>query len=167
MIRKCKHCNNDHDFKYNTQKYCSKKCSLMDNTVKRKDGCWFYKKYIAHQYPSIKWFNKNIRASRVSYEVFKGPIGDKLVLHTCDKSKCVNPDHLYLGTHKDNAYDAKVRGRFSRGQFSHLSIYTDRQVWHMRNLRKEGYTYQQLLEIFNCSTSYIYEVLNNKMRTQT
>lgn len=43
---------------------------------------------------------------RVSYEVHKGEIPDHMcVLHTCDNRKCCNPEHLWLGTHKENIHD--------------------------------------------------------------
>lgn len=60
-----------------------------------------------------KW--KNRRAHRVSYEHFIGPIGDLLVCHRCDNPRCVNPEHLFLGTVKDNALDASQKGRIYKG----------------------------------------------------
>jgi hypothetical protein len=52
-------------------------------------------------------------AHRASWKMNKGPIPDGLlVCHRCDVPQCVNPDHLFLGTHKDNLYDAiKKKGR--------------------------------------------------------
>ena len=55
-------------------------------------------------------------AHRVSYELVHGPIPDgALVLHSCDVSCCVNPNHLRLGSQKENMNDAIVRGRIAKG----------------------------------------------------
>src|SRR5271154_2203949 len=52
------------------------------------------------------------KAHRLSYELFKGPIPDGLeIRHTCDVRCCVNPDHLLVGTRKDNMGDMDSRGR--------------------------------------------------------
>ena len=52
------------------------------------------------------------KAHRVSYEIYVGKITDNLhVLHTCDNRKCVNPNHLFLGTNLDNVQDKMKKGR--------------------------------------------------------
>jgi HNH endonuclease len=52
-----------------------------------------------------------IGAHRLAYEHFIGPPGDLCVLHRCDNPSCSNPDHLFLGTHLDNALDRCRKGR--------------------------------------------------------
>jgi hypothetical protein len=55
---------------------------------------------------------KFIRAHRISYEYFNGPIPDKLMIcHKCDNPSCVNPEHLYPGTSKDNQNDCVKSNR--------------------------------------------------------
>lgn len=54
---------------------------------------------------------KNIKAHRVSYTIANGKVpSGVLVCHKCNNSHCVNPDHLYLGTPKDNSDDTKISG---------------------------------------------------------
>ncbi len=54
---------------------------------------------------------------RVSYEAYKGSIAPGLVVrHSCDTPCCVNPDHLSVGTHVDNAMDMVSRGRSMKGR---------------------------------------------------
>ena len=53
-------------------------------------------------------------AHRVAWELFRGVISKQFsVLHKCDVRSCVNPEHLFLGTHHENMYDMRLKGRQS------------------------------------------------------
>jgi hypothetical protein len=56
-------------------------------------------------------------APRISWSIYKGELpDDACVLHRCDNPYCVNPDHLFLGSHLDNMQDCVKKHRISRGE---------------------------------------------------
>jgi hypothetical protein len=58
---------------------------------------------------------RQVRASRMAYELFVGPISPGMIVrHTCDNPSCVNPKHLVIGTHQDNMNDMKARNRSAK-----------------------------------------------------
>lgn len=63
-------------------------------------------------YGRIDRKNKTLSTHRYAWMSVNGPIPKGLfVLHKCDIPNCINPDHLFLGTHQDNMDDMKVKGR--------------------------------------------------------
>lgn len=81
-------------------------------------GCWEWCRSLFRQgYSKIDYLDeignrKSIRGHRLSYRLYKGEIKDNLfVCHSCDNKICVNPDHLWLGTHEDNMADMDKKGR--------------------------------------------------------
>ena len=86
-------------------------------------GCWNYIFRTNNSgYGDICIDGKQVRAHRLSYEHFVGIIPNGLLIcHKCDNPSCVNPDHLYAGTQKDNIRDMFARGRdrASRSRIQH------------------------------------------------
>src|SRR5271156_3333483 len=81
-----------------------------------KNGCWNWIASLStHGYGQIYYNKKNYPAHRISWFVHKNEWPSLFVLHACDNRKCVNPDHLFLGTAKDNTKDMFKKGR--QGKF--------------------------------------------------
>jgi hypothetical protein len=76
-------------------------------------GCWIWTAAASKSGYGKFWHdNKDGRAHRASYELHHGKIPDGMqVNHHCDLSLCVNPNHLYLGTQKQNMVDMARRKR--------------------------------------------------------
>lgn len=74
-------------------------------------------------------------AHRISWEIHRGKIPYKMnVLHHCDNRKCVNPEHLFIGTAKDNAQDCIRKGRFPMGERTYCSKLTEKEIKEIRDL---------------------------------
>lgn len=82
--------------------------------MEKTDDCWIWKGGINFWgYGQMNFNGRNTGAYRVSWILHNDEIPGKLfVLHKCDNPLCVNPDHLFLGTQKDNIQDCIKKGRF-------------------------------------------------------
>lgn len=78
--------------------------------------CWQWKGGQIRGYGGFRLDGKLTGAHRVSWKLFKGPIPDGLcVLHECDNKLCVNPDHLFTGTQKQNSENMVGKNRHAAG----------------------------------------------------
>lgn len=85
--------------------------------------CWNYKKKVWKDgYARTNVHGTSVLLHRFSYTLFKGEIPQGMcVLHACDNPRCLNPDHLSVGTHKENTQDMMKRGRH-RGNHKYPTI---------------------------------------------
>lgn len=93
---------------------CAKKRLLSKYRVSDK-GCWEYTSGKDRcGYGKFSLGPRRLGAHKVSYVLHKGDVPEGLVvMHSCDNPGCINPDHLSLGTVKDNVHDCINKGRFS------------------------------------------------------
>lgn len=135
----------------NTAHYCSRKCyysgryadveaRLMKRVLKAPNGCWEWqgpRRGGKFPYGVIGGGNRSQNAHRVAFRLFKGAIPDGMdVCHHCDNPPCVNPDHLFLGTRRENLEDMVRKGRSLKGKRSNRGVasrvLTDEQVIAIR-----------------------------------
>jgi hypothetical protein len=122
--------------------------------VNKTDTCWLWLGYIDKDgYGSFR-VNEHVRAHRFSWEINYGcPIPTGLcVLHQCDIKACVNPDHLFLGTRKDNTADAVRKNRMARGERCGQAKLTEIQV---RAIRLSLLPQIEIARIYNISRASI------------
>ncbi|QGH73765.1 hypothetical protein [Vibrio phage vB_VhaP_VH-5] len=100
-------------------------------------------------------------ANNVTLESIKG----LEVRHTCDNPRCVNPEHLLIGTHQDNQDDKVKRGRQVQGVDVHTSVLTPQQVRHIREVYKPRdrlYGACALARLYGVHNTTINRLVNNK-----
>lgn len=98
--------------------------------------------------------------SRNDYELPEGMV----VMHSCDNRKCVNPDHLTLGTHKENLQDMinKSRANPARGERSGKAIFTDGDIKTIRRFAAMGKTRQEVGRMFDTNYQTVGKIMDGQ-----
>lgn len=140
---------------------------IIKNSEKNETGCWAWKKSLTKSgYPDMCVYKEQDHGGhRWSYRVFKGEIPNKkLVCHSCDNRNCVNPNHLFLGTPRDNIIDMHKKGRWCnrKGTNHPLSKLKQTDINKMFYLKEAGKNQSEIAKKFNVDQSCVSRVLNNK-----
>lgn len=105
-------------------------------------------------------------AHRISWEIWRGEVPRGLhVLHRCDTACCVNPDHLFLGTHADNMADMRKKGRrlgAGVGSKNGRSKLSDDSVARIRQMAASGLYLREIAPQFDVGMSTISRVLRGE-----
>lgn len=119
---------------------------LESSTLNLVSGCWEWDKFKdAAGYGKIQINKTQVTASRASYKEFIGPIPKGLcVCHKCDNPSCCNPDHLFLGTHQDNADDKVAKRRSMHGSIHYKATIDESQAMAVFEMIQSGATNSEI-----------------------
>ncbi len=104
-------------------------------------GCWIVCSHKSRARGGYSIFNRDGKKwmiHRWIYQKYHGEIPKGiLVCHTCDNPSCINPDHLFIGTHRDNLIDAYQKGRLAdqKGENNKHSKLTIKQIGEIRKAK--------------------------------
>lgn len=131
-------------------------------------GCIEWRGAITGGYGLLSLRNNGKRttrsAHRLSYEAHIGEIPKGIcICHKCDNRKCINPDHLFLGTHLDNAKDREKKGRGNHrvGEECTAKL-TEEQIILIRQLSIGGVSQKEIALKFGMNASTISYIVNQK-----
>lgn len=160
-------------------KFCSRLCTdefrktkyieRFWRNVKKTEGCWLWRATAdKNWYGEIMVHGRKRGAHCVSYELAYGPIPEGLLVrHTCDNPPCVRPDHLEVGTVKDNTRDMIKRGRkpIFRGEQAGISKLTEHLVREIRSRHARGEKQNGLAKAYNVHTTTIFNIVHRRTWT--
>lgn len=137
------------------------------------NACWEWQgSFTGNGYGNFKvpaLGNQSVGAHRVAYALHNGafPPDGLLIRHTCDNPKCVNPNHLLVGDKKDNANDAKERGRLkprsAKGDLNPARKLSSQDVARIKQLILAGKDNSALGEQFGVTHSAISAIRRGKV----
>ena len=129
-------------------------------------GCWdWVGKCYPNGYGSLQINYKSCLAHRVSWELYRSPIPEgHVVCHGCDNRRCVNPDHLFLGTQKENVDDMmrKKRNKPPRGVRSGKTHLTESDVKRIRARAAAGELQKDIAHDHGLSSKQISVIVARK-----
>jgi len=137
------------------------------NRTDRTSGCWeWIGGKTSEGYGSIRINGKMIRTHRLAWELTYGTIPDGLfVCHHCDNRLCINPEHLFLGTHKDNMQDMvrkdRGNGGLLYGERNGNAKLTKAQVDEIRSLKGKA-TQTEIAKKYSICQAQVHNILFNQ-----
>ncbi len=120
--------------------------------VEKTSDCWHWRGcHFRCGYGSFKYQGKATGSHRIAWMLTNGIIPTGLdVLHRCDVRSCVNPNHLFVGSHSDNMADMKAKGRIGirhRGEHHHKAKLTLGQVAFIRDSKDSSLTLAKTMPV--------------------
>lgn len=137
--------------------------------VAKSDGCWEWtaarltRESGQSSYGIIGWNGRSHPAHRIAWMLTNGPIPEGMwVLHHCDNQGCVRPDHLYIGTHRDNTRDAVRRHRMASGERAWNARLREVDVRAIRALAAADFATEHIGAIFGVTGRNVRHILEGR-----
>jgi len=133
-------------------------------------GCWIWMGSLdasgrksTRRYGTMFYNGKREQAHRVSWEIYNGQIPKHmLVLHRCDTPSCVNPNHLFIGTHLDNMKDCINKNR-RVNHIGTLNGHAKLSADDIMKIKMDNRTPKEIAHTYNMSRNHIYKILNGNV----
>lgn len=128
------------------------------------DKCWSWQGTIhPNGYGAFKLNGIPQHAHRVMWYCTYGPFDWIMeICHKCDNQLCVNPSHLFIGTHGDNMKDRDDKDRQSKGELHGMAFLTEQSVLQMIQLSKEGVSARKIARRFKVSHVQAWRIVTGK-----
>lgn len=140
---------------------------FSESTKSLPNGCVVWTGAIGShgRYGICRAMGRHWLAHRLAYTIFVSEIPDGMnVCHHCDNGLCVRPEHLFLGTQKDNVHDMenKLRSKHPSGAAHGRAKLTESDVSEIRSLGSAGLSQREIAKKFGVSKFTIARIVNGK-----
>jgi hypothetical protein len=147
------------------------KSMIKDRINTKENGCWGWAGHIGQSgYASLTFNNEKFRVNRLIVTCFHDEeIGDYLALHKCDNPSCVNPEHIYKGTPKDNVQDCIERDRRAdvNGEKNGNAILERDDVLEIYDMLEEtNKSYEEISNKYGVKSCTIERIKNGRLWTE-
>lgn len=140
--------------------------NAFEKHVVKKEGCWGWNGFKTKGYARVHYLGNSMPAHRASYIIYNTSIfNDLFILHKCDNRECTNPEHLFIGTQKDNLDDmyAKNRDNPAKGERARASVLNKEQVIEIRRLLDIGVMGTRIAKDFNVHPTTINDIKHRRI----
>ncbi len=166
-----------------TRDLCEKSLDSFNRLTVKTSSCWNWiggkdRKGYGRIHLKIPWHDGKRRMATMcgthvySYILHNGEIPEGpghhgfCVCHRCDNPSCVNPEHLFLGTNKDNVRDMDSKGRRISnpllGEKHQMAILTNKSVRLIFEMKDSGATQKDVAKLFKCATSTVAHIWHGR-----
>ncbi len=178
MIAVCSKCGCSHEKTHRNRTKCER-CTVSGKTVQQrffervsKEGpshpynsgaekCWLWTGSVdVYGYGDLRVDGKRMKAHRLSWMLHFGEVNSEThVLHCCDNPLCVNPSHLFLGTHQENMADMVRKGRVNYSGFVWAkSKLSESQRAQLIDMALSGISHTKISNHFGVTRAYVWQL---------